>query len=383
MYFTIFSLTLAILWTSIFIWLITPLRKRMFTLKYFSIYPLLALLLLCMARITLPAELPFTIVIDSTVFLPAIQTFFRKPIFTFGQINVNLNLISAFIWITGAIIIILRRIRDYLHFKRLLNLLPATSDEHLYDICEQLYAPENIKIIVHTSIQSPAVFGFRNPVMLLPDIDFSDDELIGIFTHELIHYKYKHALIKYYTEFVRACFWWNPLFKNLSFEMAHALEMHTDKMVCEKINNEQQKAYLMALAKVSDNVDISQSVRNFSCRLVEEKNEDILRQRFKMILEYNYKNQKNFRLAMIPLILSVFLLSYSVVFQPYSEPKESDFIGMDKIESDFYLVKTEDGYDLYDSNDQFVAEIVIIDESLENLKIYNSLDEVDKNNEKN
>lgn len=56
--FTVFSFAMAVVWTGIFAKLISILRKRMSVLQYFSVYPLLILLLFCILRIILPLELP-------------------------------------------------------------------------------------------------------------------------------------------------------------------------------------------------------------------------------------------------------------------------------------------------------------------------------------
>ena len=37
-----------------------------------------------------------------------------------------------------------------------------------------------------------AIVGCIHPVVLLPKIAFEDDELLGIFVHEISHYTYKH-----------------------------------------------------------------------------------------------------------------------------------------------------------------------------------------------
>lgn len=66
----------------------------------------------------------------------------------------------------------------------------------------------------------------------------------------------------------------------------------------------------------------------------------------------------------------MFLLSYSVVLQPYSLPDQDAIRVSDSISSNSYLVKTKNGYDLYDSTNKFIAHITYIDENLNSLKIW-------------
>lgn len=92
------------------------------------------------------------------------------------------------------------------------------------------------KIVVHNAIQSPVIVGGIRPIIILSNIPFDDEELLGIFIHEIAHYKHKHYFIKLVTGFVYICFWWNPLFRDLSSEMEHVLEMHSDKTVCKTLS---------------------------------------------------------------------------------------------------------------------------------------------------
>ena len=67
---TIFTLCMAIFWTGVFLKALPLLRDHM------RVYPLIFLLALCMIRILLPLEFPFTMVINSRKILPAVQSFF-------------------------------------------------------------------------------------------------------------------------------------------------------------------------------------------------------------------------------------------------------------------------------------------------------------------
>ena len=61
---------------------------------------------------------------------------------------------------------------------------------------------------------------------------------------------------------------------------------------------------------------------------------------------------------MILLILAVFVLSYSFVIQPHSEPT-SEFYDSGTITSydgnTYNFVRTENGYELYDASGQFIG----------------------------
>ncbi|RKI42612.1 M56 family metallopeptidase [bacterium D16-51] len=386
MYFTIFSLIVAVFWVSVFAKLISVLRKQMAVLKYFSVSPLIIMLLFCILRIVLPIELPYTYVFEIKRILPQIQSFFAISIFSYGQIKITIAVLLGIIWFIVATILAVRNIWSYCHFRKFLNFLPASDDERLYHLLAEtgVDSPQKVrKIIVHDAVQSPAIVGAIHPIIILPNIDFDDEELLGIFIHEIAHYKYKHHFVRLLTEFVHICFWWNPLFKDLSSEMEHALEMHSDKMVSRKLTYSQQKKYLSTIIRILEDTENSGLPSGFSCGLVDEPNNEKLQQRFKMILGKHYQEKKKFNFAAIVCIVFIFLLSYSFVLQPYSEPTASDYGYEDEEDiffsaSDYYIIETEDGYDLYKYPQNLVGHMEDIGSEFKSLKVYQSLEEVKK-----
>lgn len=381
MYFTIFSLTIAVVWVSFFAILISTFRKQMSVLQYFSIYPLLIVLLFSILRMLLPLELPYTIVIESENILPSVQSFLVTPLFDYGYINISPAFLLGIIWFSGVIIIAVKHIRIYYRFRHLLDFLPAAKEKRLYQLlatADKENHPRICKIIVHSAVESPAIVGCTHPVIILPDIDFEDEELLGIFIHEMAHYKYKHHFIKLVTEIICICFWWNPLLKKLSSETAHALEMHADKTVCTKLAQPQHKKYLSGIIKVIETIYHPNISNVFSCNLVEETEEEKLKQRFEMILGNHYQNKRKYNFIIGFFILTVFLLSYSFVLQPYSEPTSADFGNTESPTSDsnYYFIETKTGYDFYEYPERFIVHMNEIPTTLKGMKIYKNFGEV-------
>lgn len=346
MQFDIFTLLMSIVWVSIFIQSISLLRRQMHFLHYFSISPLLLILLFCIARMLFPVEFPFTRVINSFRILPYIQSLLYYEMIRTDFIQLSVGSIIALVWISGIIFHTFKHIKSYYLFRRFVDFLPPADEEHVYDIFLQTkprFALKNAKIIIHDAIKSPAIFGLFRPVILLPALPLSDDELTGIFIHESAHYYYGHLIIKYITEFIRCCFWWNPCFRNLSLEMAHALEMHSDKKACNKLNDIQQKKYLTCIANIAEHIHTSPC--SVTCSLVEEGSGEKLLQRYDMILNDSYRKKKKCNFLIIPLLMMMFLISYSVLLQPYSLPTIEDLGSGD----DFFM-ETDEGYKLHISN---------------------------------
>ncbi len=382
MCFSVFSLFISLFWVAIFSYLVSGLRKKLPYLPKFSLQTLMLILYFCLLRVLLPFELPFTIILNSRVFLPTVQHFFQKILFQWKFLNITLTHLLIVIWISGVVILLMKQIVEYCYFSRLLTLLPASNDEHLYHLLGLTGIRsrlKNVKIIVHKGIITPVSAGCIKPVILIPPIEFDDDELMGILIHEAAHLQLKHILIKCIVKFVCIFFWWNPLLKKLFSEITHALEMYSDRAVCIRLNERQQERYLRAVTKIFTNDDHIDFSSDFTCGLLERRDKGELQQRFRMILEDHYRINSQINIGVIFLALGIFLLSYAVIPQPYSEPSFADYGDIDTTaNTDFYYIESENGYDLYEYPNRFLAHHESIEDCMPWLQIYNSMEETEK-----
>lgn len=188
--------------------------------------------------------------------------------------------------------------------------------------------------------------------------------------------------MKAFAELIHLIFWWNPLFSDLSGEVSHALEMHADRLVCDRLDTDQRMEYLMGILKTLENGrDEKTTPESAYClKLAEKEGRKMLRQRFQMVLEYNCKSNGKYALIIFPLISALFLLSYGVVLQPYSNPSPNDYGNSETLEKDrYFLIKTEDGYDLYNASGEYCFHVEsrnhVLDPCFSKLYIYNGLEE--------
>ncbi|WP_143160640.1 hypothetical protein [Hespellia stercorisuis] len=108
---------------------------------------------------------------------------------------------------------------------------------------------------------------------------------------------------------------------------------------------------------------------------MEERESEKITQRFKMILENNYARKNYHDLLTIPIICFLFVTPYIFVPQPYCEPSVESFGDMDDINDGSFLLKVADGYELYDSANNFISKVSHLDESLIGLEIYENMEE--------
>ena len=204
--------------------------------------------------------------------------------------------------------------------------------------------------------------------------------------HEISHYKYKHQFIKLIMEFICAIFWWNPLFKKLSSELSHAMELQSDKAVCLNLNHKQKKEYLQAIAKVAGNTKNKNLTPPCLCSILEKDDGKNLLQRFRMITENNYHTRKKLDIIIIPLIISLFLLSYLFIFQPFSEPTLNDIengeidLSTDTTDNEeCFIIKSDNEYNLYNSSGELLGGVIPGNlHYLDGIKIYENKEEANK-----
>lgn len=369
---TLFSILSSFLWVSIFVLLIEQIGKQMLVLRSFSIYPLVFLLVFALLRIFFPFELFYARVIRSEVILPVIQRIFSYRIYV-----LNLSGIGILIWVVVALRKFYLKIREYRRLYHILNSLPQTEDTRMIKVLEEVQRHSSrkkpIKIVVHEEIKTPAIVGFLKPIIMMPALPFCEDEILGIITHEWMHYYKKHIIYKFCGLIIHIIFWWNPFIKQLDDAIAYVLEMHADQGVSLLLNKRQQHAYLNAITKVIRNQAKDSDMSPLACYLIQKAQNGPLEKRFRMLLEGNYSNNKekmNKSILLIPLMCAFLILSYTFVLQPYTDTKGGDYGRVTEIPADAYLVVKDDSYTLYNGRGEILADnIKILDDALRQLEI--------------
>lgn len=375
---TIFSVMSTIIWVSIFAFLVGLFTKKMTaTLSIYSVYPLIILILLCLIRLFFPFELFYTKVIRFTIILPFLQYQLNYPLINLSRACITINLFDILMVIN--LIIIVKKSYDKVCQYRQLNsflvsLPDCNGDKRIHSAFCKIQSfwkvKKKVKIIQHEGIHTPAIIGFSPPIIVLPKLQFTQDELLGILGHEWIHYIYGHIIIKFIADIIQTIFWWNPFLKSLNNKLvAHTLELHADNKIKSILNKRQQYSYLNAIIKIVRNNDINVDETIFNTSLV-KKEDGLLHQRFAIFLKKKgISNTKYKDICIILIALILLIFSFSFIIQPYSDPKGSEFSMMTVVDKEDYLVKTNNGYKLYNVHGEFIADIMVIDDSLSHLNI--------------
>lgn len=104
---------------------------------------------------------------------------------------------------------------------------------------EFLYRAEGIK--------EPFVMGFRRPILLLPQREYSPNVLKFIFLHECCHIRQRDTLYKLFWLLMRSLLWFQPLIYLLAALGSKDVEVACDEAVVEGKDMEARKEYGHAL----------------------------------------------------------------------------------------------------------------------------------------
>jgi beta-lactamase regulating signal transducer with metallopeptidase domain len=230
-----------------------------------------------------------------------------------GQVPYRMPLTEIIlgIWITGMIIFLGREIYVYKSFYKSLRAMSDEIEEesYIYIVLENCKKALNInkKIVVKDSlkIKSPMIAGIFNPIIIVPKMEYKENKLEMIFTHELIHYKRKDLIVKIFALIVNIINWFNPIAYIIRSNINVVCELSLDEQMVKNLDKSKRKYYgevILELIEYSQNrsLIIGASV----CKSRKE-----LEKRLKKII-YFQKSKK--LIASLSLIAAILFTSTSV-----------------------------------------------------------------------
>lgn len=148
------------------------------------------------------------------------------------------------VWLVGAVVVFgLQLYRSWKFYRLLKRWSQPVDDQRILDSLEgtkELLALTNsIKVSHYHLTPTPMLVGFRQPHILLPTLDYTDEELDLIFEHELTHFKHRDVYVNFLIMLVTSLHWFNPIVGFIGRETQEAAESYCDHDVLAK----QDKAY--------------------------------------------------------------------------------------------------------------------------------------------
>ena len=377
---SLFSSSLAL---TILILLLYIIIKVNCIIKYLGINCIYIFALMILIRGFLPFEIEIfhiTKTYPSDIFVPMIQKIVSTPLISKTSSFTVLTLLLM-IWLIIAVMKLIIRIVGYLSYYKRIKDFAKTSILSLntlkiFNLVSNKIFKKNIycHLLQIDHITTPAVFGLTNPIIMLPNILYNDNDLYYIFLHELLHIKHKDFLTKISCDILSSLYWWNPIISTLyPLLICQLQELRVDYYICKSANKTTKNLYLECLRKtIVHSSNLSNKNSHSLYAFCDNSSNRNLMQRLKFITMKGINN----RITFGPIIIFfVFIfLSFSFIVEAFNQPEYSEegekVFYKSKIDS--YFVKNGVKFDLYLSGKYVYTTSEIISD-FQDLPIYNEI----------
>lgn len=157
--------------------------------------------------------------------------------------------VLATIWIVGVIIFLTVVLLSYILYlwQKRKQAVSLEDSPLLTNIRKELNIRRRIRLRMSPTVGSPMLVGVFFPVIYIPCRELPKDMMRLVLLHELTHYKRKDLIVKWFSLFVNAVHWFNPLAYLVCENLSDACELSCDGKVTRNMNEEEQKQYMKTI----------------------------------------------------------------------------------------------------------------------------------------
>jgi len=240
----------------------------------------------------------------------------------------------AAVWLAGFLGVLIWKITEHLIFRsRILKNAKEVTDQRVLaawnkELEDAFEKKPKYRVVTSPDTASPLSVGFfkRTTKVVLPQKEYSDEELSLIFRHEIVHLSREDSSSKFFLVFCTALCWFNPLMWIAMKKSAEDIELSCDETVLLDADEETRYEYAGLLLKNAG------STKGFTTCLSASANS--LRYRLKAVT-----NPKKKRTGAIIVGLTFFTLivSYGYVGLAYGNTTGADAIYKSGDMSEYHL----------------------------------------------
>lgn len=325
-------------------------------------------------RTLIPINFPFTISVYFNKLLFPIQYFLNLKI---GDSKLSIAVVLFIIWLVGCCYNLIRLILHYIQYPRYLRpfLLKNRNNYPLLDKVLQKNSLSSLRVAIVNLRCSPAIWGLHNPILILPNIPLTEEELTHIILHETKHCTNHDLWLKLLLNIVTCFHWYNPFIYLLNQKLTLAFELSNDEILLRDYTDAQKISYAECIMKISstnDYEDYEKIIPNSLAFTTSTKS--VLSQRIHFILsEHSHTNASKKVLTLLRhalLIGSMLFLSLIFVPEPALIPKSIEQSTMSITPENAYLTKSHGKYMLY-VDGKYITTFPTVPEEFTNLPIKN------------
>jgi len=225
--------------------------------------------------------------------------------------TVDFSIVLPYLWLLLPLIAFILILRKSIQYHKYTNQIQANcrkvENQSEYDINElyektrqEIGIKRNIPLYINPFVNTPMLVGVFKPYLILPEVDFSENECRMILRHELIHYKRRDILYKWFAQLVVYLHWFNPLVYLVCKEINKNCELSCDEAVISYLSEAEKLNYgdalMAAIRKTS--TENTKTISLITVNMSEDGR--YLKERLKSIMKYSKK-------TIVASVLSCFL----------------------------------------------------------------------------
>ena len=166
---------------------------------------------------------------------------------------------AALAWLAGFLGVLGWKTVSHLLFRqRILSPARPVNDPAVLDLWLREQRQAGIKrpvlqLVISPAVRTPLSIGFfrRSIRVVLPERDYSQEELTLIFRHEIVHIGREDAMTKFFLVFCTAMCWFNPLMWFAMRRSAEDLELSCDETVLLDADDGTRRKYAQLLLRTA------------------------------------------------------------------------------------------------------------------------------------
>lgn len=244
-----YSCLMAMIASSTMIVVIYFLKKTKYFANTFGVWFMALLYILSFFRLLVPVEIPSVqIVLGDSVVLPSVMDLLEnrseltaglpcKAMYILGSISVVVTIVLLLTFF-------IRQLRFVLAILHTENHATENEQRMLSSISRRVFSRRTMmKLVKSDFVSVPMVVGVLRSVVVVPNKEYSFDELELILYHECTHLKNHDLWLKLLVHIYCCVFWFNPIVYLLKSDIDFILEVKCDNAVCRRLSEERKLDY--------------------------------------------------------------------------------------------------------------------------------------------
>ena len=210
---------------------------------------------------------------------------------------------SPLLWLLGVATLAVYVCAGNIHLWWLVTRERPLTDQKILDLLEDCKSEMSIRtilgVVITDKVNSPALFGFVRPRLLLPAgiIEaLSLKELRHVFLHELAHLKRHDIYLGYLSSLLQSLHWFNPLIWLAFYRIRTDRELACDALVLAQTHSSESKDYGRTIVNLLERFSAPRHLPAMA-GILETKSQ--LKRRIKMIAKFKKTSRSRWAGAML------------------------------------------------------------------------------------